>query len=146
MAEGRKKLRPIEAVRVIFDTLESLDADERDRVLSSVLALLGAMPARVARGPAAVAGEQGEAVEHTAGAATGPLRASIPNIRTLNEEKKPRSNREMAALVAYYLAELAPTAVVYVEGVDGALLVSELLPQPFDSPRVHVTCDNGKKQ
>lgn len=34
----------------------------------------------------------------------------IPNIRTLRENKKPSTNVEMAALVAYYLSELAPEA------------------------------------
>ncbi len=35
---------------------------------------------------------------------------SIPNIRTLRETKKPSTNVEMAALVAYYLSEMAPEA------------------------------------
>ncbi len=47
-----------------------------------------------------------------------PFTPSLIDIKTLKEEKKPSSAIEMAALIAYYLSELAPERKQFVEPAD----------------------------
>ena len=108
MPEAPKKLRPIEAVRVIFDTLEPLDPVDRERVLSSVLALIGAVSRKLPAAPSVRPTEGGGPSEEGVAGPAFPAQRPPTDIRSLKEKKKPRSSREMAALVAYYVAELAP--------------------------------------
>lgn len=88
----------IKAIADVVGALEPLDAAARDRVLNYVsLRLQLSMPTvevePVARVPPVSAAEPNRAVR---------------DIRSLKEEKHPSSANEMATLVAYYLAELAP--------------------------------------
>jgi hypothetical protein len=87
----------VDAVKAIVTALEPLDRPARDRVLSAVLALLGSAPVVAPAGAPTVEVSPAEATP-----------ARVTDIRTLREEKQPRSANEMAALAAYYLANLAP--------------------------------------
>lgn len=96
-AKSRGGDRELEAIRTVVDALEPLEDHERSRVLEYVLKRLQMATVR--------APITSPAPSHAAGGPT--LRAST-DIRSLKEEKQPRSANEMAALVAYYLSELAP--------------------------------------
>ncbi len=90
----------LDAVKMIVSTLKPLDAEARERVLASLLNLLssGYLP-RVPRAGAAI--PETESVHG--------LQVGV-DVRALKEQKQPRSAVEMATLVAFYLAELAPSS------------------------------------
>ena len=91
--------RELEAIRTVVDALEPLEDQERSRVLEYVLKRLQMATIRApVTTPAA----------SQAASAVSTERA-VTDIRSLKEEKQPRSANEMAALVAYYLSELAPS-------------------------------------
>jgi len=91
------KDKELEAMGAIVSLLERLNEDQRGRVLEYVLKRLEMVALR----PSAAQPSQ------TSGA--GPsVSEMMPDIRTLTAEKQPRSSNEMAALVAYYVSELAP--------------------------------------
>ena len=89
------------AIQAVLGALKPLDAEARQRVVSYVFRRLAisvgtdaALPIRLLF-PAPPTSQQ-------------PGVAAPVDIRTLKEQKKPRSAVEMAVLVAYYLAEAAP--------------------------------------
>ena len=89
--------KELQAIGAMISLLQPLDEEERGRVLEYVLKRLDMATVR----PAAVVSEKlPTAVPSTPQA--------ITDIRTLTAEKQPRSANEMAALVAYYVSELAP--------------------------------------
>jgi hypothetical protein len=101
-SRGRTPAGPdkeLQAIGAIISLLEPLKEEERGRVLEYVLKRLDMATVR----PAVVAAEQVPSAAPSAPQA-------IPDIRTLTAEKQPRSANEMAALVAYYVSELAPEA------------------------------------
>lgn len=91
----------VEAVLAIKSALDPLDNETRKRVLDAALALLG-MTRSTAALPAAASPE---APPSPRASSEGP----VPDIRGLRDKKKPQSDVEMAVLVSYYLAELAPS-------------------------------------
>jgi hypothetical protein len=103
----------IEAIKTVLAALEALDADVRTNVLEYVLKRLKLEPVQAERpAPASYAhsaelhesvGRVESVVSKTAASLEGPL-----HIKDFKEEKKPKSAIEMAALVAYYLENLAP--------------------------------------
>lgn len=99
----------LQAMRAVLGALVPLKREARTRVLDYVLNRLG----MAAEAGIAASGTASDAAE-TVAAAIGtqsPSRstpAPIRDIRSLKEEKIPRSANEMTALVAYYLSELAP--------------------------------------
>jgi hypothetical protein len=98
-SRGRVPTSPdkeLQAIGAIIALLEPLGEEERGRVLEYVLKRLDMATVR----PAVVAAEQPSSV-----ATNAPQ--TITDIRTLTAEKQPRSANEMAALVAYYVSELA---------------------------------------
>ena len=101
MGEADEELRAIQSV---ISALTPLDEAARARVLEYVFKRLGLAAAPLgresARPPVAVAGPEP--------GATSPEARRVADIRSLREEKAPRSANEMAAVVAYYLSELAP--------------------------------------
>lgn len=101
MAAPNEPDTDIAAVQAIVSALRPLEPADRERVLAAVSALLGMVPA--AR-TASVAAQEPPAAAVTEAALTG-----IVDIRSLKETKQPRSANEMAAVAAYYLANLAPT-------------------------------------
>jgi hypothetical protein len=116
MASDKKEDLGLEAVRAIAEALTPLDEQARTRVLTSALALLGMrMPQMGTQLPdtssqgvdrsrsAQETTDQGASVE--SGGALKPT-----DIKTLREQKMPKSDIEMAALMAYYLEHHAPKA------------------------------------
>jgi hypothetical protein len=91
--------KELAAIGTIMTALQPLTAQERSRVLEYVLKRL---QMSAVRPPSAVA-----EAPSSAPSAQGAER--VVDIRSLREEKQPRSANEMAALVAYYVSELAPT-------------------------------------
>lgn len=89
----------LNAIQSIVAALESLDADARQRVVTYVFQRLRlSVESQDARQPAS-----------TTPITQVALQQQKPtDIRTLKEQKSPRTVNEMCALVAYYLAELAP--------------------------------------
>jgi hypothetical protein len=103
MAENERDAE-IRALEVLIDALEPLDDDARARVLEYTLRRLGMREMPAAKPLAAE-----PIADHVeAGPHAGADR--LVDIRTLREEKAPKTANEMAAVVAYYLAEAAPEA------------------------------------
>lgn len=93
------KDKELEAISSIISLLKPLDETERSRVLEYVLKRLQMATIQAS---AISAGEFADAAMPVAAP------RAVTDIRTLTAEKQPRSANEMAALVAYYLSELAP--------------------------------------
>jgi hypothetical protein len=89
--------KELEVIGTIVTALESLNDQERSRVLEYVLKRLQMATVRPPTG------------QHEMVSVPSPQSAErVHDIRSLREEKQPRSANEMAALVAYYVSELAP--------------------------------------
>jgi hypothetical protein len=105
MAENDRDLdAELGAIQTVVKTLEALTEDQRSRVLDYVFRRLGlTLPNPFEERltwPTAATPSVGE---------SDLLPRSEPrDVRSLKEEKDPKSAVEMAAIVAYYLAELAP--------------------------------------
>jgi hypothetical protein len=100
--------KEIEAIKVVLRALESLPAETRASVLGYVTRRL-----QIALAPGQQDATAGTAVPSTGPTLgipeTSPEQHTLPtHIKDLKEKKKPRSANEMAALVAYYLANVAP--------------------------------------
>jgi hypothetical protein len=99
----------LKAMQVIVTALKPLTDEERRRVLEYVLGRFGALPIQSAIPSLSTVGMP-------AGGASGSSShhsistSSIHDMRSLKEVKAPKTANEMAALVAYYVSELAPTA------------------------------------
>jgi hypothetical protein len=95
----------LEAIDQVIKALSGLDDAARSRVIAYVFQRLGlAMPTQMAISPTALQPPLNTAPLLTPVAATG----AITDIRTLKDSKAPKSDTEMAALVAYYLKHHAP--------------------------------------
>ena len=92
------KDQELEAIRSVIAALEPLDDQGRSRVLEYVLKRL---QMAAVRAPSPI-----QETAHTASASSQTR--GVVDIRSLKEEKKPQSLNQMAALIAYYLSELAP--------------------------------------
>lgn len=91
--------KELAAIQILIEALQPLSAAARARVVAYVFGRFDI------RAPLA------EDVRSSSAESTGPSSAPAPgpsDIRSLKEAKQPRSANEMAALVAYYLSELAP--------------------------------------
>jgi hypothetical protein len=93
----------IRALQALIEALEPLDDEARSRVLEYTLKRLGMRDLSTA---SSVAKPLPEVPTKTAESTTD---TPITDIRSLRETKKPSSGIEMTAIVAYYLAELAPS-------------------------------------
>lgn len=97
---GDAEIRSIEQV---IEALDPLDAEARTRVLEYAFKRLGIEGLGVSPGDRlAIRKEKTPVPPETS--STRPL----TDIRALREEKQPKSANEMAAVVGYYLAEVAP--------------------------------------
>jgi hypothetical protein len=99
----------LNAIRAVLSALVPLKREGRNRVLEYVLGRLGMAWPVIQQPP--VGSFTADAVLRKPVDVSDSLSApqSHPNdIRSLTKEKSPRSANEMAALVAYYLSELAP--------------------------------------
>ena len=93
--------REIDAISAILRSLEGLDGETIRRVLDYVFSRLSiSAPSHMKSVglPTAVA---------TVSSPEGALRMPRVSIRDLKEEKQPESSNQMAALVAFYLSEIA---------------------------------------
>jgi hypothetical protein len=95
--------RELAAIGTILEALDGLDGESIQRVLDYVFGRLS-----IPRSHLAVA------APITTGSATPPAPGefrhakTLVSIRDLKDEKQPESANQMAALVAYYLSEVAP--------------------------------------
>jgi hypothetical protein len=94
----------IRALLVVIEALEPLDDDARSRVLEYTLKRLGMRDLSTSSAAVALLHEK------PAAETSVPPPAQLTDIRSLRQTKQPRSAVEMAAVVAYYLSELAPMA------------------------------------
>ena len=95
----------LDAIRGILKALTPLTKDARARVIAYTFKRLG-----IGGSEPSTTTPVSEAARGTSFAQpTFATRQQIVDIRTLKEEKQPSSAREMAVLVAYYLAEAAPS-------------------------------------
>lgn len=99
--------KEVEAIKAVLNALEPISPSARSSVLEYVVkrlqVSLPAMPGSPMTAPAvmpiASGAPQRQSPDQT---------AEVTHIKQLKEQKKPRSANEMASLVAYFLAELAP--------------------------------------
>jgi hypothetical protein len=98
--------RELQAIGAILTALNGLEGESIQRVLDYVFGRLSIGQTRVATpmslpittsGPAAIEGKH--------------LKEQV-SIRDLKDEKHPESSNQMAALVAYYLSEVAPASEI----------------------------------
>jgi hypothetical protein len=93
----------IRAIQAVIDALEPLDVEARSRVLDYTLKRLGMHDLSTP----VVAPSAGKTNILAVDAPPQSV-VSTTDIRSLRGEKQPKSAIEMAAVVAYYLSELAP--------------------------------------
>ena len=93
--------KEVQAIKSVLAALEPLAPDVRANVLDYVIRRL-----RVVIGPLSPLGSQEAAAATLPERAVQPSRVGI-HIEKFKEEKQPKSANEMAAVVAYYLANLA---------------------------------------
>lgn len=98
-----KQDKELEAMKIIIEVLSPLDAKERERVIEYVFNRLG------------INLTQKNSINQpiTAPVLVQPQLCSSPDkdiidIKSLKEQKQPSNDAEMAAIVGYYLSELAP--------------------------------------
>jgi hypothetical protein len=92
----------LQAIHAIIEALKPLAEQERRRTLEYVAGRFGLLPVQQ---PSSLAAQEAVATDQPRQQPT----SYIQDIRTLKETKAPKSANEMAALVAYYVSELAPT-------------------------------------
>lgn len=102
---GAEKDLEFDAITAIVRALQPLDEEARSRVLDYSLRRLG-LRAAASQTPEPAPTARGLIATHEAAGRT----PTVHDIRTLREEKQPKSANEMAALVGFYLAHLAPEA------------------------------------
>jgi hypothetical protein len=96
----------VTAITQILAALKPLDDTQRNSVMEYVLKRVGLT--MLLDAPALPPAPGTGRIPPPASPPTPPEIARIHDIRTLKETKNPKSANEMAALVAYYLSELAP--------------------------------------
>lgn len=101
--------KELKAMTDIVSALSGLESDAQARVLNYVLGRLGIRSSdgqlkQFSQAPG------GEMLPLSVPAQIGVGDAGVLDIRTLKEQKNPRSALQMSVLVAYYLKELAPVA------------------------------------
>ena len=90
----------LEAVRALVDTLQPFDTKDRERIIRWAREKLGMSAEQAASLPTPGATQSSQG---------GPTRTGAPrDIRTFIQEKNPRNERHLAAVVAYYYHFEAP--------------------------------------
>lgn len=102
--------KEIEAIKVVLHALEPLPTEVRASVLRYVLQRLQIVIAPSTETATAATSAPIAGLTSGAIAATGEQQTTPTHIKTLKEQKQPKSANEMATLVAYYLANAAPKA------------------------------------
>lgn len=98
-------LKELEAIKSITELLTNLNEGARQRTLNYVLEHLGMKPSKGKELP--LQKEHGSELP----VVKIEEQQKINDIRSLRDAKKPNSDVEMAALVAYYLSEIAPSGI-----------------------------------
>jgi hypothetical protein len=100
--------KEVDAIRALLSALEPLPPDSRRAAVEYVIKRLGIALQLSAPAPSpAQAPSQGLPASTVTPAAPQET-APATHIKTLKEQKQPKSAQEMAALVAYYLSHVAP--------------------------------------
>jgi hypothetical protein len=100
MAKGKSSAdRELAAISIILQALKGLDGESIQRVLDYVFGRLSIAAPRHLKSATTIAPQSVPSAD------SSPVRR--PSIRDLKEEKQPKSSNQMAALVAYYLSEIA---------------------------------------
>lgn len=86
----------LNALNALVKALRPLSPESQRRVVDSAMVLLGTGPASRAEASSSTVGPQGSSISNV----------TAKDIRALKEQKIPESANEMAAVVAYYLAEI----------------------------------------
>lgn len=95
----------LSGIQTIINVLEPLDTEARQRVLTYVFQRLN-LPLSIR---ARLTSSEIESNQSPSATASQGLQSLVgTDIRTLKEQKGPNSATEMAVLVGYYLAEVAP--------------------------------------
>lgn len=97
----------LEAIKTVTNALQPLDDSARTRVLRYVTQHLGIAWGGLDQ-DSKPANRNDEVNSGGRVDSETPSKKSINDIRTFKEKKQPSSDSQMAAVVAYYLAELAP--------------------------------------
>jgi len=103
MAESNIK-NEIKAIETITNILEPLDKAAQQRVLQYTMQHLGLQVEQANQPPIILSENKGSQTEQP----TPHLQQRVTDIRSLHNQKQPNSAMEMAAIVAYYLSQLAP--------------------------------------
>ncbi len=98
--------KELEAIKNIVNSLEALDSNAKERVLFYVLKRLGMTESLLTK--EMPFSEEKNEIRSTVESLEISTEKTINDIRSLKENKKPKSAIEMAVLVAYYLTEMAP--------------------------------------
>ena len=108
-----KKLTLGQAIDQIIDALDALEQDSRQTAIDAACSHLGFQP-RVGSPPAQKQPPSGPSKLSQTGQTTSQpthgKKTELLDIRTLKEQKQPKSAKQMACVVAYYLKELAADA------------------------------------
>jgi hypothetical protein len=94
----------LQAMSAVVEALKPLQEEQRTRVLEYVLGRFGAVPLQ----PQVVSVAAPASTPGSTPPGGSAYTTAVQDIRSLKETKKPKSANEMAALVAYYVSELAP--------------------------------------
>lgn len=97
----------LEAIRQMLSALEPLDREARTRTVEYVFRRLGITTPESSQG--GTGAEHADVILRQIHTSPTPKQEQLNDIRTFAKSKQPKSANEMAALVAYYLAELAPS-------------------------------------
>jgi hypothetical protein len=99
-AESERAATPeLAALTNVVRALQGLSAEGQRRVVESALVFLGTKTTPIV--------EAGDLLVSPQAGPSEPRSGGLTDIRSLKEQKNPGSANEMAALVAYYLAEVA---------------------------------------
>lgn len=100
--------KELKAISSILSSLEGLDSQEKERVFKYVMERLGVSSPSHGKTILPLNNPHKEIVDQgDAPAVIHPPGITVNDIRSLKEEKKPESAIQMAALVAFYLQEIA---------------------------------------
>jgi hypothetical protein len=112
MSEDDEQEKGLKAIAALLEVLGPLKAETRSNVLDYVFRALG-IASPVAASPTPLNAQPAFAAQHyyvqqpnlAAHGTTGPV-----DIRSLTDQKKPKTVNQMVAIMAYYLAAHAPQA------------------------------------
>jgi hypothetical protein len=101
-AKSAKAMSPVEAVQSVFEALEPLDAENRQRVIASALSLLGMTPSTTTAAATASAASARPAADLRDQTAESRPAARAKSPVELIKEKNPATNAQLIALFAYH--------------------------------------------